>query len=472
MGGVAEQRQDWDQILEWDRKYYLHTKAARDEYVAKPVARMDGVYMIDPDGRRILDMHNGSSINGGHGNRRIIEEIKRALDRYDFTWETYLTDYRAMVSKRIVADLMGRDGWAGRAHFVASGSEAVEEALFVAKAVTQRPFVITMNWSYHGWTEGAGSCTATRNSRNLLIGRKDDRILEVPGFPAPGYYVVQTPYKFRCPFGPACTDCDDVALRELERTIVALGHRKVAAVITDIVLGGAGIVLSRKYIEGVRRLTRQHGIVWIDDEVITGFGRTGKWFCYQHYGVTPDIVVMGKGISSNYIPAGGIVVSKEIAAFFDDFRWSHMPTNAGHPISMAAVLGNIEFLMEEKIPERVAELGKYVEARLNDLQARHACVGHIEGLGLFWAVEIVKDKETNEPVVPEDRDFIAQGDTSGWPTSFILRKCLEKGVYISGIFPNTIRIVPPLTITSAELDAALDALDYALTAMDAELARR
>ena len=461
---------DWNQLIEWDRKYYMHGKASREEYRPSPVVRTEGVYMVDRDGRRILDMHNGSSVNAGHGNARIIGEIKNALDRYGFVWESYLTDYRAEVSKLIVEDLVGADGWAGKTRFVASGSEAVEEALLVAKLYTQRPFVISMNWSYHGWTEGAGSCTATRNSRNILISSKDRKVYGVPGMPASGYHFVQPPYAYRCPFGPGCADCDEAALGELEHLIMALGPEKVAAVITDIVLGGAAIVLSRTYVEGVRRITREHGIVWIDDEVITGFGRTGRWFCYQHYDVPPDIMVMGKGISSNYIPAGGIVISREIAEFFDAYRWSHMPTNSGHPIGMAAILGNIRFMMEEKIPEHVARLGAQVESRLAALERAHRCVGHYEGMGLLWGIEIVKDKATREPVVKEDREFVTMGDTAGWPSQFILKKCLERDVYISGIFPNTLRIIPPLTITADELDTAMDALDHALTAFDRTLA--
>lgn len=469
MTNAVEYAPDWDKLIQWDRKYYMQTLASQAEYVPKPIAGTDGSYMIDHKGRKILDMHNGSSVNAGHRNRRIIDSITSALERHDFVWESYLSEDRAIVSQLIVEELMGQDGWAGKAHFVSSGSEAVEEALFVAKAYTQRSQVITMNWSYHGWTAAAGSCTAVRNSRNILIPRGPGKVLEVPGFPSPDYHVAPTPFAYRCSHGNHCNDCDGAALDELEKMIVRIGPQNVAALITDIVLGGAVIVLSPRYVEGIREITRKYGIVWIDDEVITGFGRTGRWFCYQHYDVRPDIVVMGKGISSNYIPTGGIVISREIADFFAEYRWSHLPTNSAHPISMAAVRGSITSLRDDKIVEKVADDAVYVAERLAAIEKAHGCVGHYEGMGLLWGIEIVRDKKTREPVVKADKDFVSIGDTSKWPSRFILQKCLERGVYLSGIFPNTLRIIPPLTVTRPELDQVFGALDYGLSAFQRDV---
>lgn len=469
MEQVIGERPDWAQLIEWDRKYYMRTKSAADEYVAKPVQGTDGVYMTDGTGQRILDMHNGTSVNAGHGNRYIIDTIKQALDRHDFVWETYLTDYRAAVCKLLVEDIMGPDDWAGRARFVSSGSEAVEEALMVAKTYTQRRNIISLKWSYHGWTTAAGSCNGTRNSQNLLVSPKDKTILEVPGFPLPDVHMVHTPDPYRCPYGADCNDCDGAALEELEQTIRKLGTDSVAAVITDIAYGGLGLVLSRRYVEGVRALTKKYGIVWIDDEVITGFGRTGKWFAYQLYSVKPDIVVLGKGLCSNYIPSGGIVVSRDIAEFFNQYRWTHAATNASHPIMMAAIWASTTYLRDHDIPDKAAKDGDYIRTRLNDLERRHRCVGFVQGIGLLWGIEIVKDKKTKEPFVAADRDFVTNVDTSRWPNNLILRKCLKQGVYLSGIYPNTLRIAPPLTITRPEIDKVLDVLDGALTEFEHEM---
>lgn len=215
-------------------------------------------------------------------------------------------------------------------------------------------------------------------------------------------------------------------------------------------------------------MTKKLGILWIDDEVMCGFGRTGKWFAYQHWlpDVTPDIMVIGKGMVSAALPAAGVVVSKDIAKFFDQYRWGHYSTYSAHPVCMAAVVANIKAMIEEKIPDRAAKMGVYLGEKLKDLEDRHKCVGNVSGMGLFWAVELVKDKETKEPFVKEDRNAYFWGDISKYPSRIVAQKCLEKGVIVGGWLPNTLRIAPPLVITEDEINHGIAALDYAFTHLD------
>lgn len=221
----------------------------------------------------------------------------------------------------------------------------------------------------------------------------------------------------------------------------------------------------KEYIPQIRKLTKDLDILWIVDEVLTGFGRTGKWFNYQHYGVTPDIVTMAKGLSSSTIPAGAVVVNKEIAEFMDQFRWETVSTYSGHPIAMAAVCANIEYMIEENLVEKAKETGKYFEKKLLELKDKHPTVGLVAGAGVLWIVELVKD-EKNTPFIKLDRNTSHEADPSTYPINIINSKALEKGVLIGGFVPNTLRIGTSLDISKEDIDKAIDALDYALDHLD------
>ncbi|MEM4298277.1 MAG: aspartate aminotransferase family protein, partial [Nitrososphaerota archaeon] len=292
-----------------------------------------------------------------------------------------------------------------------------------------------------------------------------------PGFPAPGFYVAPAPFCYRCPYGykgpEYCTvDGMRACVNELWHQILSVGPHNVAAVITELISGGGLVVSPVEWVRELRELTRKNGIVLIIDEVMTGFGRTGKWFCYQHYGITPDIMTMGKGIVSSHLPAAGVVVNKEIGEFFEKYRWWHANTYAAHPIAMAAVVENLKIMMDEDLPARSARLGKYLGEGLKKLEKEHKCVGHVSGMGLFWGVELVRNKETKEPFFQEDRFTKGTGDVNRWAVNIVQQKALERGVLVSGFAPNCLRIGPALSITKEEIDRGLEALDYAFNELD------
>lgn len=222
--------------------------------------------------------------------------------------------------------------------------------------------------------------------------------------------------------------------------------------ITEPICGGALIFPPKEYYEQLRKIAEEHGILWIDSEVMAGWGRTGYWFAYQYYGVKLDIMTMAKGIISSHLPCGGVVVSKEIAKFFEDYRWWHAVTFSAHPVVMAAVVANIKYMIEEKLPQRAAKMGEYLGKRLKELEEKHKCVGHVDGLGLWWGIEIVKNKKTKEPFIKEDKYTRGAGDMPLFPMNLVFAKCIEKGVLCSGFVPNGIRVGPALTITEEEIE--------------------
>ena len=213
-------------------------------------------------------------------------------------------------------------------------------------------------------------------------------------------------------------------------------------------------------------MTQRLGILWLDDEVMTGFGRLGEWFGYKCYDVTPDIMSVAKGLISSALPAGGVVLSKQVAEFFDQWRFSTMSTFGSHPLAMAAICANLEAMVEENILERVRDLGAHLGAGLLELQQKHPCLGLVSGRGLMWALELVRNKETREPFIGVDR-YSIYAKTSETPASQIVgRVCLEEGVAIGAFLPNSIRLATAFVATKADIDLGLKALDKGLSELD------
>jgi taurine--2-oxoglutarate transaminase len=221
-----------------------------------------------------------------------------------------------------------------------------------------------------------------------------------------------------------------------------------------------------EYLHQLRALTRRHGILWIDDEVMTGFGRTGRNFAYQHAaGVTPDLMAVGKGMVSAALPAGGLVISRELARLMDDYRWETVSTFAGHPVVAAAIVANLEWLIEDRVAERAAALGAHMGMRLRELAASHPCVAEVAGAGLLWAVELVRPDGSGERFVPDDRHALPAGLPQFSPSFFLARECAKRGVALATAPPNTLRLGPPLTTTEDHVDVGVEALREALDAL-------
>ncbi len=459
---------NWDQVTEWDKKYIMRTFVAQDEYQPVPIESTDGDYIITPDGTKLLDFFNQLyCVNVGQKNPKINEAIKEALDRYGFLWDTFATDYKSKAAKIIIEDILGDENW-GKVRFVTTGSEAVETALNIARLYTGRPLVITREYDYHGWTSGAATVTRLRSYRSGLVGKNTDSLpLQVPGQNSGTVLMAPSPNTFRDADGNYLKDENGelFSVKYTRRMIENYGPEQVAAVITEVSQGAGSDIQPFEYFRQIRKMTKEYGVLWINDEVLTGFGRTGKWFAYQHCGVQPDIITLGKGISSSALPAAGVIVSKEIAEHMDKYRWETVSTYAGHPVAMAAVCANLEVMIEENLVERAHKAGEYIKSKLSSLQEKHKSLGSIGGSGVLWIVELVNPK-TKKPYVKIDRNFTHGTNQENFPTQIIFNKAIEKGVLIGGVMPNTMRIGASLNVSYEDIDKAMDALDYALTYLE------
>jgi taurine--2-oxoglutarate transaminase len=237
--------------------------------------------------------------------------------------------------------------------------------------------------------------------------------------------------------------------------------------VTEIFYGGSCIHPPPEYIPQLREMTRRLGILWIDDEVVCGFGRCGKWFAYQLYeGVTPDIMTIGKGMNGCALPGGGVIISQEIAREVDRYRYWTGSTHAGHPIVAATVAAAVEFMIEENIPEVAAEKGEILAEKLQWLGNQHKCVGLTQSVGLLGGFEVVKNKKRKQAFIEEDRFATFAGDLSGYPEVMISEKCVLNGVMIGSNVPNTIRVAPPLTIRDEEIEFAFEVMDKVMCEID------
>lgn len=466
---------DWKKIEEWNNKYVVKCFATKDEYHWCPIERTEGDYLIMPDGTRLLDFYNQLyCVNVGQKNPKVVEYVKDALDRYGFLWDVYTTDYKAAVAKLIIEDILGEQDWAAKIRFANTGGESVEVASMIARLYTGKRFIATREHSYHGVTGGAVALNRVYPGRSHISGSKSEK--EVTQVPGQGYFntfVCPTPFCYRCSLGhkyPECKSCGSQlpCVLATERLILNHGVDQVAAIITEPAFGAGTIMPPEEYLGQIYEMTRRLGILWIVDEVLMGFGRLGTWFGHQKYGknLKPDIMTMAKGITSSQVPCGAVVVNKEIGDFMDKNRWNLVSTFAGHPIAMAAAQGNLEYMIENNIPEMGRKAGEYFGAKLKELEEKHKTVGLVAGAGMFWQVELVKNKETREPFVPADRYTAFAGDLSKNPNGIIAGKCMEKGVLLGGFVPNTLRIGASLTVSKADMDKAIDALDYALDYLD------
>jgi len=450
----------WPEVEAWDRAYYLHSTQSQAEYAFLAVARQDGNWLTLADGTRLLDFQSQLiSDSLGHRHPRIYDEIQRAMQRYGHVFFGMATDYRARAAKLVVEDILGgASGWAGRLRVLASGTEAVESCIAMARLYTGRQVILTQAHSFHGMAVGASMLRGYRN--NLTPEAEPQRVRDVPGFPVAGYIPIPAPeHEAEAASSPL------PSLAATESIIRAVGPENIAAVITEPMFGAAGLPAHRDYLPGLVSLARKYGFLWIDDEILCGFGRLGEWFGYQHHaGVHPDLMAVGKSINGCALPAGGVIASKPIADHFERARWWSGSTWDGHPIVCASIVGAIEAMLEEKLVDRVRTQGAYLRERLVELQARHASFGRFGGAGLYFAVDLVDGH--GEPIVREDRWTAFRGTLSDQPNNVIGRECARRGVLLGGFVPNTIKVAPPFTVTREEIDLGIAAFDGALGVLD------
>ncbi len=434
-----------EEIRETQKTYVLQSWNKQKGLNPIPIEHCDNIYLYDYDGNRYADMSSlHVNMNLGYGNEDINNAIKSKLERYAFISEAYADEDRAELAKLIVS-LMPDN--MGKVFFTNAGADANENAVKIARMYTGRNKIFSRYRSYHGSTFGAGN----------LTGEPRRYALE-PG--VPGFVKFMDPYLYRdnLPFATE-EECTAYYLRKLEEQIVYENPDNVAAIVMETITGTNGIIIPPKgYLPGVRKICDKYGIMMVCDEVMAGWCRTGKMFAFQNFDVKPDIVTFAKGVTCGYVQLGGVCVSKEIAAYFDDHVLSCGLTYNGHPLACAAGVACVNYYLKHDIPGHVTEVGKVLGELLEEMKTKHPCVGDVRYIGLFSAVELVKDKATREPLVPYGRD--PEGVMGKVLGMLKARRFMTFG------HENMILVAPPLIITEAQLREELAKLDEVLGEVD------
>lgn len=434
-----------EEIRETQKTYVLQSWNKQKGLNPIPIEHCDNIYLYDYDGNRYADMSSlHVNMNLGYGNEDINNAIKSKLERYAFISEAYADEDRAELAKLIVS-LMPDN--MGKVFFTNAGADANENAVKIARMYTGRNKIFSRYRSYHGSTFGAGN----------LTGEPRRYALE-PG--VPGFVKFMDPYLYRdnLPFATE-EECTAYYLRKLEEQIVYENPDNVAAIVMETITGTNGIIIPPKgYLPGVRKICDKYGIMMVCDEVMAGWCRTGKMFAFQNFDVKPDIVTFAKGVTCGYVQLGGVCVSKEIAAYFDDHVLSCGLTYNGHPLACAAGVACVNYYLKHDIPGHVTEVGKVLGKLLEEMKAKHPCVGDVRYIGLFSAVELVKDKTTREPLVPYGKD--PEGVMGKVLGMLKARRFMTFG------HENMILVAPPLIITEAQLREELAKLDEVLGEVD------
>lgn len=443
-----------------DDRYVFHSWSAQGAIDPLPVAGGEGAWFWDEDGNRYLDFASQLvNLNLGHQHPRLVAALQAQAGRLATVGPTFANDVRGELARLIAERAPGaRAGGSAtgderrwRVFFTNGGADAVENAVRLARLHTGRAKVLSAYRSYHGNTTTAISLTG------------DPRRWPNEVSPDPHVRHFLGPYAYRSAFG-AHDDAEEGvrALAHLREVVQLEGPGTIAAILLETIVGTNGVLIPPDgYLEGVRALCDEHGILLVTDEVMAGFGRVGEWFAVDRWGVVPDLVTFAKGVNSGYVPLGGVVIGEHVARTFDDRVFPGGLTYSGHPLACAVGVETVRTFEDERILERVRTLGAdVIGPRLREIAARHPSVGEVRGLGFFWAVELVRDRETREPLVP----FNASGPAAA-PMGAVVAAVKERGVWPFVHF-NRLHVAPPLVTSAADLEHGLAAIDAALDVAD------
>ena len=431
-----------------DRAHVFHSWSAQALIDPLPIASASGSYFTDYQGKRYLDFSSQLvNVNIGYQHPKLVAAIQEQAARLCTIQPSFANDARSEAA-RLIAEVapVGLE----QVFFTNGGAEATENALRLARLHTGRFKVLAAYRSYHGAT--AGSITLTGDPR---------RWASEPGIPGVVHY--WGPYLYRSAFHATTPEEESQrALQHLRDLLMVEGAHTVAAIILETVVGTNGILVPPPgYLAGVREICDEFGIVMIADEVMAGFGRCGEWFAIDHWGVTPDLIAFAKGVNSGYVPLGGVIISDDIASTFQERAYPGGLTYSGHPLACASAVASINIFKEEGIVEHARDLGTdVIGPELARLAERHPSVGEIRGIGVFWAIELVRDRATREPLVP----FNASGvDTA--PMNEFAAACKQRGLWPFVHFNRT-HVVPPCTTSADDVRLGIAILDEALEAAD------
>lgn len=438
------------EITELTARYTYGTWRFQKGWKPLHVADAEGCYFIDGAGKRYLDFSAQlMCVTLGHKNQAVIKAIEEQARKLAYIGPAYATDVRAELSTMLL-DVLPKG--LEKFFFTTSGTEANEAAFKIARMVTGKTKIIARYRSYHGST--MGSIAATGDPRRWAM---------EPAGKIPGVIFAPEVNCYDCPIKHHYPECGVACVEYIEHMIK--NESDVAAVVVEPVVGTNGVLVPPKeYMPRLRQICDAHNVLLIDDEVMSGWGRTGKWFAIDHWDVKPDILVTAKGITTAYVPLGLCATTGKIASYFDDHYFSHGHTYEAHPLTLAPAIASINEMKRLRLIERAAEMEGYFRQRLHELKEKHPSVGDVRGIGMFWAVELVKNRKTK-------KYFNTMADkVNGVPTMVdkIAAELLKKGVFLVAWVSHFV-IAPPLIITKEEIDTGVKALDEALVLADNEV---
>ena len=433
--------EDSKKVFEADRKYVFHSWSAQGQISPLPVASAAGSYFWDHDGNKYLDF-SGQLVftNIGHQHPKVIEAIKKQADVLTTIAPQHANNARNEAAQRIV-ELAGGDF--SKVFFTNAGADGIENAIRLSRLHTGKHKILSTYRSYHGNTGAA--INATGDPRRL------------PNEFSHGHVHFWGPYLYRTSFW-ATNEAEECAraLEHLEQTIIFEGPKTIAAILIESIPGTAGVLVPPKgYLEGIRALCDKYEILWIADEVMAGFGRAGKWFAFQHANAMPDLIVFAKGVTSGYVPLGGVVISNKIAETFNDRVFPGGLTYSGHPLACATAVATIDVMKEEGMIENAAKIGaEVIGPGLAELAKKHQVIGDIRGMGVFWGIDMVVDRNTREPLA-------AYGGSSP-KMNEIVASCRKNGLMPFNNF-NRIHLNPPCNVSVEEAKLGLELFSKSLT---------
>jgi taurine---2-oxoglutarate transaminase len=432
------------EVFAEDRAYVFHSWSAQTQISPIPVAGAQGSYFWDYEGKKYLDFSCQLVFtNIGHQHPKVVKAIQDQAAVLATIAPQHANVARNQAAKRIL-ELAGPKF--DKVFFTNAGADAVENAIRMARLHTGKDKILTTYRSYHGSTGAA--INATGDPRRF------------PNEFAIGHVHFWGPYLYRSAFW-ATTEAEECAraLEHLEQTIIFEGPATIAAVMLESIPGTAGVLVPPTgYLDGVRALCDKYGILWIADEVMSGFGRSGKWFAFQHSNSVPDLITFAKGVTSGYIPLGGVIISEEIVKTFNDRVFPGGLTYSGHPIACATAVATIDAMKEEKMVENAAHIGATILGPgFQELAKKHMVMGDIRGKGVFWSIDFVSNRETRAPLAPYGASSPAMNE--------LVAACRKNGLMPFANF-NRLQLVPPCNISEADAKLGLELLDKAISEID------
>ncbi|KAA9040649.1 aminotransferase class III-fold pyridoxal phosphate-dependent enzyme [Ginsengibacter hankyongi] len=445
---VAPSGTETGEIIQNSQDYTLFSWSKQKGTNPIAVEHAEGVYLYDYEGKRYIDFSSGlMNVNIGHGDQRVTDAVMRQMQQVSYVTPSCVTKPRGELGKKL-AEICPGD--LNKAFFTLGGADSIENAIKLARLYTGRHKILTRYQSYHGSTNAAMTASG------------DPRKIPVDSQQATNFVHFDLPYLYRWEYGEENLLKESVA--QLERIIAYEGPNNIAAILLEGESGSSGCLQYPKgYLQKVKQLCNKNGILLIIDEVMSGFGRTGKWFGFQNHDIVPDMIAMAKGITCGYLPFGCLMVSDKIASKFDDTYLPIGLTYSAHPVCCAAAFEVLKIYEDDNLIENAAIMGRYIDQKIDELKTKHPSIGDWRNTGLLGCLELVKNRKTKEPMAP----FNAKPDDMVVMNK-VAAKIRELGMY-TFVRWNYIFIAPPLCINEKQIDEGLAIISEAISIADGEV---